>query len=88
MEIIKNDKYNYFYDGKIKLMGYRRFRIMRLINSRSFYRDDNLLARFPSIILVCLLDEILWEFISLFSYYEFRIFFRQDFMRIIISEKF
>ncbi len=42
-------------------MYYSRFRIMRLINSRTFYRDENLLARFPSKILVCFSDEILWE---------------------------
>ena len=46
MEIIKNGKYNYFYDGKIKLMGYMRFRIIRLIYSHNFFIYENLVARF------------------------------------------
>ncbi len=46
MEIIKNDKYNYFYDGKIKLIGYGRFRIMRLINSQTFLIWEYLLTVF------------------------------------------
>jgi hypothetical protein len=57
MEIIKNWKYNYFYDGKIKLLYY--YRLSRL--SRTFFGDENLLARFSSIILVCFLDENLRE---------------------------
>ena len=59
MEIIKNWKYNYLYDGKIKLLYYSR--LSRL--SRHFFGDEILLARFSSIILVHFLYEIYENYI-------------------------